>query len=330
MCVMQAMEEIDLTGRTVDHYEIVALIRGGAQGRVYRARDQRLKRDVAIKVLEPGGRAFACTRYGLIKEAQALSRLNHPHVPAVYDFVTDEDRDFMVMEFVAGATLQEVLTGGPLPASEVVRLGTQLARGLAAAHGAHIVHCDLKPANLKITSSGMLKILDFGIARRLPAAALRGDPVTTTIFSVAGTVPYMAPEVLRGEAADERSDIFSAGVVLYEMATACLAFPQRTLPQLIEAIQSGEVVPPSIVNPAVPLALERIIAAAMRKEPAARYQDGRELAAALEDLMPSGKRHAARARSRLSRWWHLGSAKPGDAAGETADQDLRTLSGVTP
>jgi serine/threonine-protein kinase len=160
----------------------------------------------------------------------------------------------------------------------------------------------VKPANLKITSSGMLKILDFGIARALPAAALRDDPATTTTLSVVGTVPYMAPEVLRGEPADERSDIFSAGAVLYQMATGCLAFPQRHLPQLVEAIHSGEVVPPSIVNPAVPLALERVIETAMQKEPAARYQDATEMAMALEALMPGGERRAADTLKRLSRW----------------------------
>jgi serine/threonine protein kinase len=323
MCVMQATKDIDFTGRTVDHYEIVALIRGGAQGRVYRARDQRLKRDVAIKVLEPDGRTLACTRYGLIKEAQALSRLNHPHVPVVYDFVTDADRDFMVMEFVAGATLQEVLTGGPLPSSEVVRLGVQLARGLAAAHAANIVHCDLKPANLKITSSGMLKILDFGIARRMPAATLRGEPLTTATVSVVGTVAYMAPEVLRGGAADQRSDIYSAGAVLYEMATGSLAFPQRNLVQLVDAIHSGEIVPPSIVNPGVPLALERVITTALNNDAAARYQTAAGLAAALGALVPSGSRQAARGRTRLSRWWRLGSSNGGAMSeGQQADEQV--------
>jgi serine/threonine-protein kinase len=304
---MHTMENIDFTGRTVDHYEIVALIRGGAQGRVYRGRDQRLKRDVAIKVLDPTGRAFASPRYGLIKEAQALSRLNHPQVPVVYDFVTDADRDFLVMEFVAGATLQEVLAGGPLPPPEVVRLGVQLARGLAAAHAANIVHCDLKPGNLKITSSGVLKILDFGIAQRLPLAALRDDSASTTTVTVVGTVPYMPPEVLRGEGVDHRSDIFSAGAVLYEMATACLAFPQRNLPQLIDAIEDGHVIPPSIVNPAVPLALELVITTALKKQAAQRYQTAIDMATALERLMPGSERTPAAASGRVSRWWHLGA-----------------------
>jgi eukaryotic-like serine/threonine-protein kinase len=253
---MDTRQEVDFVGSTVDHYAIVALIQAGAQGRVYRGRDERLQRDVAIKVLKPEPVPHGATG-GLIAEARLLSRLNHPHVASVYDFVTQDDRDFMVMEFVAGATLQEVLAAGPLPVHEVIRLGVQLARGLDAAHRANVVHRDIKPANLRITSSGDLKILDFGIANLLPQGVTTHDSATATGIAIVGTVPYMAPEILRGETADARSDLFAAGAVIYEMATGLRAFRQRDLVSLVDAIQDDEPERPSSVNPAVPLARTR-------------------------------------------------------------------------
>jgi eukaryotic-like serine/threonine-protein kinase len=299
---MQVMEDADFTGRTVDHYVIVALIRGGAQGRVYRGRDEVLHREVAIKVLKPDYTTPVSSRRGLIAEARALSSLNHPNVAGVYDFVTHDQRDFMVMEFIAGATLQEMLAGGPLPPSEVVRLGSQLARGLAAVHAANITHGDIKPENLKITSSGLLKIVDFGVAKRLPAGALL-DFTPTTALTVVGTFPYMAPEVLRGERPDARSEIFSAGAVLYEMATACRAFPQRTLPDLVHAIENGDVTAPSKVHPAMPAALDRVVMTALKKSPSQRYQNATELAEALERLLGNSHRNGGSSSARASRWW---------------------------
>src|SRR5688572_27252712 len=201
---MELIKNVDFTGRLVDRYAIVALIQSGTQGCVYRGRDDVLRREVAVKVRPHDG---------LLNEARALSSLNHPNVAGVYDFVTEDARDFMVMEYIAGATLAEVLAGGPLPPGEVVRLGLQLARGLAAMHSAQIAHCDIKPANVKITSYGTLKIVDFGVARRLPPGALV-DSAPATMTTVVGTFPYMAPEVLRGKLPDPRSDIFSAGAVL--------------------------------------------------------------------------------------------------------------------
>ena len=286
---MEPGQEEDLTGRTVDHYAIVALIAGGGQGRVYRGRDERLHRDVAIKVLPPSRLANPSARRGLIAEARALSLLNHPHVAGIYDFVTQGGRDFIVMEFVAGATLRDILASGPLPSWEVIRLGSQIARGLAAAHAANVVHRDIKPSNLKITSSGELKILDFGVAKMMPAGAVVESVTKTPSLTVGGTIPYMAPEQLRGEPTDERTDIFSVGTVLYEMATGCGAFPQRNLACLIDAIQHQEPSSPTTVNPHVPLALERVITKAMRKDPDARQQSAMELAEDLEALLPVGR-----------------------------------------
>jgi serine/threonine protein kinase len=229
-----------------------------------------------------------------MSEARVLSRLNHQHVARIYDFVTRGGRDFIVMEFVSGATLRDILAVGPLPPSEVQRLGAQVARGLASAHSANIVHRDIKPTNLMITSLGELKILDFGVARLLPAGAILDNgtrtPSTSSVV-VAGTVPYMAPEQLRGEPVDERSDIFGVGAVLYEMATGSRAFPQRSVATLVEAILYDDPPAPSTVNPYVPLALERIVVTAMQKERAARYQSAAALASALEQLMPGGRHH---------------------------------------
>jgi serine/threonine protein kinase len=294
------MEDVDFTGRTVDHYNIVALIRGGAQGRVYRGHDEVLHREVAIKVLNTSGPFGGEAHHDLITEARVLSSLNHPNVAGVYDFVTQDQRDFMVMEFIAGATLQEVLAGGPLPFIEVARLGAQLARGLAAAHAAAIAHRDIKPANLKITSSGLLKIVDFGLATPLPIEAMLAD-ADTTPGVVAGTLPYMAPEVLHGQPPDERSDIFSAGAVLYEMATGCRAFPQTTLPGLVHAIDTADAVAPSRINPAVPHALDRVIARALMKAPSARYPKAMVLASALEGLLDHRPPVPPRLRPRVPR-----------------------------
>ena len=303
--VMPPIEDADFTGQTIDRYVIVAHIGSGNQGRVYRGRDVILQRPVAIKVVNLDDSDFADARQSLIAEARALSSLSHPNVAGMYDFVTHGDRDFMVMEFIAGATLDEVVAGGPLPPSEVVRLGAQLARGLAAVHAAQIVHCDIKPANLKITSAGALKIFDFGIAKRLRSRALF-DHTPATSPMVAGTLPYMAPEVLRGQREGEQSDIYSMGAVLYEMATAGRAFPQRTLPALLDAIEEHEAIAPSRVNPVVPVALDRVILKALNKMPGARYETATELAQALEGMMPQRPTLVTGpARSEGSRCWHL-------------------------
>ena len=290
---MEPVKDDDLTGRTVDHYAIIALIAAGGQGRVYRGRDNKLHRDVAIKVLR-GGRD-QLSRRGLIDEARTLSLLNHPHVAGIYDYVMQGRREFIVMEFVPGATLRDILASGPLPPWEVARLGAQVARGLAAAHAANIVHRDIKPSNLKITVSGELKILDFGVAKLLPAGELLDNSTRTpSRLTVGGTVPYMAPEQLRGDAADERSDIFSVGVVLYEMATGFPAFPQRNLAALVDAVQHQTPAPPTLVNPHVPVALERVITTAMRKDASERHQAAVELADALEALAPRPARDSHR------------------------------------
>lgn len=288
-----AREAAALIGTRVSHYSVVALIGEGGMGRVYRARDERLQRDVAIKVLG----ASADTergRKGLIAEARALSRVSHAHIAAIHDFVTENGRDHIVMELVPGATLKEVLAAGPLPLSEVLRLGRQLASGLGAAHAAHVVHRDIKPANLKVTTSGDLKILDFGLAVVLPGGpALEAATDVDSRQGLAGTAPYMSPEQLRGEPTDERSDVFSAGAVLYEMATGRPAFPQRQLACLIDAILHQSPARLSGVNPFMPLAFDRVVMKAMDKRPEYRQPSAAVLLEELDAVAAPGARMRA-------------------------------------
>lgn len=272
----------DLVGMTLSHYRLCAPLGSGGMGTVYRARDERLGRDVAVKVLidnvttEDGRRS-------LIDEARILSRLTHPNIAAVYDVDRARGRDFLVLEFVPGITLDELLTGGALQPTEVVRLGVQMARGLAAAHEAGIIHRDVKPANIKMTPSGELKLLDFGVA------VLLSDPrtpaPTARTAGPLGTVPFMSPEQFRGDPVDARSDIFSAGAVLYQMATGRAAFPQRQLACLIDAVLNLEPVAPRVISSTVPVGLERVVLKALRKAPPDRYQTAMDLAYALETAL---------------------------------------------
>lgn len=298
-----ANDQADLIGTTVSRYAIVDLIGSGGMGRVYRARDGRLQRHVAIKVCNRQRESQADGELQLEAEARALSRLSHPHIAAIYDFLSESERDCIVMEFVAGATLKELLVNGPLPFPKALRLGKQMMRGLAAAHHAQLVHRDIKPANLKVTPTGELKILDFGLAQSLPPASGNRDTQELTTrghneFDIVGTMPYMSPEQLRGEPADERSDIFSAGAVLYEMATGLQPFPQTGMASLVDAILHQQPINPSMVNPEVPAAFDRVVRRAMEKRPSRRYQRASELEAALEPLCV-GRRAS---RTAFSQW----------------------------
>ena len=283
---MDAANDDNLSGTTVSRYAIVDLIGSGGMGHVYRALDQRLRRHVAIKVCNRRP-SLEADRELALSEARALSRLSHPHIAAIYDLLSEAERDFIVMEYVPGSTVKELLANGPLPFPEVVRLGKQMMQGLAAAHGAQLVHRDIKPANLKVTAAGNLKILDFGLAQLLPSAASQEltRELSTRLepeFTLLGTMPYMSPEQLCGGLADERSDIFSAGAVLYEMATGRQAFPQTMVALLVESILHEEPTGPSVVNPGVPRAFDVVVARAMKKSPSHRYRTAGELEAALE------------------------------------------------
>ena len=277
---------IPVVGKTLSHYCILEEIGKGGMGVVYRARDQRLDKDVAIKVLPPGALADDLARKRFRKEALVLAKLNHPNITTIHDFDTQGGIDFLVMEYIPGAMLSEKLVAGPLPENEVIRLGAQLAQGLAAAHEQGLVHRDLKPGNLRITPDSRLKVLDFGLAKLLGHDAEADISSSLTQFAPenAGTLPYMAPEQLRGEATDARTDIFAVGAVLYEMATGRRPFPETNGARLIDSILNRAPQLPSNIGGHISSNLGRTIMKALEKDPARRYQSAQELLTDLERL----------------------------------------------
>ncbi len=245
---MARNEGVSMIGRTLSHYSIVEKIGAGGMGEVYRAHDERLERDVALKVLPTGTLADEAARKRFRKEALALSKLNHPNIATVFDFDTQDGVDFLVMELVEGVTLSDKLAAGALSEREITRLGAQLAEGLTAAHEQRVVHRDLKPANLRVTPDRRLKILDFGLAKLLRPEVASATATTesfTETQGVAGTLPYMAPEQLRGEQVDARTDIHALGAVLYEMATGQRAFPETQTGRLMDASCTRHPSPPA-------------------------------------------------------------------------------------
>jgi tetratricopeptide (TPR) repeat protein len=274
-------------GNVLGHYRILEQIGAGGMGIVYRAHDMQLDRDVALKVLPAGTLNDGSARARFRKEALALARLNHPNIATVHEFGTQDGVDFLVTEYIAGKTLDSKLLGASLSQLEVVNLGVQLAQGLEAAHEQGIVHSDLKPANLRLTPTGMLKILDFGLAklsRPLDDATVSQTLTLEQPFS--GTIPYMSPEQVRGQQVDNRSDLWAAGAVLYEMATGQRPFPERHLPRLIDDILHRPVKPPTRVHAGITVGLESIILKALDKDPDRRYQSARELRVDLNRLQP--------------------------------------------
>jgi serine/threonine protein kinase/tetratricopeptide (TPR) repeat protein len=275
-----------LVGIELGHYRIVERIGVGGMGEVYRARDEHLARDVAIKVLPPGTLIDESARKHFHKEALILSQLNHPNIATIHDFDTQQGVDFLVMEYIPGITLNEKVAGGPLAEKEVLRLGVQLAEGLAAAHDHGVVHRDLKPGNLQVTSDGRLKILDFGLAKlRLPVTDNAATESLGETQVMAGTLPYMAPEQLLGGTIDARTDLHAAGSVLYEMATGQRPFADVERSQLIGAILRRPPLSPTALNPRLSPELERIIGKCLEKEAENRYQSAKELAIDLRRLL---------------------------------------------
>lgn len=276
----------EFVGQVLGRYRILEKIGAGGMGVVYRAHDEQLDRDVALKVLPAGVLADDAARKQFRKEALALAKLNHPNIATVFEFSSQEEVEFLAMELIPGKPLSARLYGGAMPQPEVVRLATQLAEGLAAAHDQGVIHRDLKPANLFVTPDGRLKILDFGLAKHAPTAG--GGDVTRSITvntgTVSGTVPYMSPEQLRGLPVDPRSDIYATGAVLYEMATGRRAFPQTQSAELMGAILYESPAPARSASKYVSPGLENIILKALAKDPSQRYQSARELRVALEGL----------------------------------------------
>ena len=276
-----------MIGQQFGHYDVVSRLGSGGMGVVYLARDTRLDRRVAIKVLPDGRVADERARTRFRREAQALSRLNHPNIATIYDFDQYDGRDFLVMEYIEGQSLRDVGLD-PLPRAEVVRLGTQLAEALAAAHSAGVVHLDLKPGNLMRTSDGRLKVLDFGIARLHAIDSADGTTHTLSVGDTgtaangAGSPPYMAPEQVAAGPVDARTDIYAAGATLYELATGRRLFTEPRGVALYESILRAKPDPPSALNREIDPELEGTLLKALEKSPFKRQQDAKELLADLQ------------------------------------------------
>ncbi|MGC1687911.1 MAG: protein kinase [Candidatus Acidiferrales bacterium] len=279
-------ESSPLAGRMISHYRVIEKIGAGGMGEVYRAHDEQLDRDVALKILPAGLLADEAARKQFRKEALALAKLNHPNIETVFEFGSQDGVDFLAMELIRGDSLREKIKAGPLAEREVVRLGMQLAEGLAAAHDQGIIHRDLKPGNLFVTPDGRLKILDFGLARLIHPEVTNDVTRSITVESgtISGTVPYMPPEQLRGEPTDARSDVYSSGAVFFELATGQRPFPQTQGPQLMGAILYQPATSPTSLIERITPGLERVILRTLEKEPSQRYQSARELRVALEGI----------------------------------------------
>jgi serine/threonine protein kinase len=258
-------------GRRLSHYEIVSRIGSGGMGEVYRAKDLSLGRDVAVKVVQESVSSDPERLERFEREARAAAALNHPNIATVYQIGEHEGTRFIAMELVEGQTLGELLKQGPLPIHEVLRLGTQLAGGLAKAHAAGIVHRDLKPANVMVTNDGLAKILDFGLAKRMPHAS-DVDHQLTREGAIMGTLHYMSPEQAATLPVDHRSDQFSFGSILYEMATGTKAFEKGTLPETMTAIIREEPTPMASIDPSIPAEVSAIVKRCLEKNRDRRFE----------------------------------------------------------
>jgi serine/threonine protein kinase len=296
-------------GARLGPYEILSPLGAGGMGEVYKARDTRLERTVAVKVLPTHMASSPEVRQRFEREAKTVSQLSHPHICALYDVGREGETEYLVMELLEGETLSDRLGKGPLPLEQTLRYGTEIADALDKAHRQGIVHRDLKPGNVMITKSGV-KLLDFGLAKAMapatPQSSLTALPTQqglTREGTILGTFQYMAPEQLEGKEADGRTDIFAFGAVLYEMATGRKAFSGASQASLISAIMQNDPPPISSVQPMSPPALDRVVKKCLAKDPEDRWQNAADLGSELKWIGESGSPRRSLPAARIESGW---------------------------